>query len=277
LRELDDGLADFSEAVRLSPQEATFYRNRALLEGVQKEYEVALADASKSIELDGKDPVAYMCRARIKSALKDYKSSIIDYDKAIELNPKDSAAYSGRGAAKMYMDDFQNASADLEKALQLDPKNVVAYLARGWLKTKLGVTDDEVLADFERAVELSAQAPETRAMLAVFQYKNFRWVSALESCRKAIELGALGSTADMVRHYIWLIRTQKGEEADANLELEAYLESPQGAKTDEWEKCIARFLLGSLTESTFWPSPPPLRNARARSWASCATPFSMPG
>jgi tetratricopeptide (TPR) repeat protein len=251
LRKLDAALDDFNQAVALAPKEAVSYRNRALVEGAQKDYELALADVSKSIQLDAKDGMAYLLRGRIKTALKDYKAALPDFDQAIALNPKDATAYSARGTTRVDMDDFQSATADLEKALQLDPKSVVAYLGRGWLKAKLGGADDETLADFERAVALGGQSPETTAILAAFQYGFSKWVPALQNCRKALELGVFGSTADTMRHYIWLIRTQKGEMTDANMELETYLKSPQGAKAEEWEKCIARFLLGNLTESNF--------------------------
>ena len=250
LRKLDDALADFNKAVELSPQEAASYRNRAMVEGMQKEYELALADVSKSIELDGKDAKAYITRGHIKDALKDYKSAVVDFDKAVKLNPKDPAAYAVRGAAKMYLDEFESANADLEKALQLDPKTVTAYVARGCVKAKRGGDDAGALADLQRAVELGAQMPETHAMLGLFQYKFSQWDPALVNCRKALELGAVGNTAEL-RSYIWLIRAQTGEAADANREMEDYLQSLPAAKTNEWDASIARFLSGSLAESNF--------------------------
>ena len=87
-------------------------------------------------------------------------------------------------------------------------------------------------------------------MLGLFQYKFAHRIPALEQCRKALELGATTSIADL-RSYIWLIRVQGGEEADANRELEAYLKSLQGTKTNEWDASVARFLSGGLTESNF--------------------------
>jgi tetratricopeptide (TPR) repeat protein len=250
LRKLDDALADFNKAVELSPRDAASYRNRSLIEGLQKNYEAALADASKSIDLDRKDPLAYIYRGRIKNALKDYPAALEDCDKAVKLGPENPASYAIRGSVKMCMDDFEGASADVEKALQLDPMAVNAYLVRGCLKGKRGGDDDGALADLQRAVELGARAPETHTMLGLFQYKFSQWGPALEECRKALELGAVTGTADL-RSYIWLIRAQTGEEADANRELEIYLKSLPGAKTNEWDASVARFLSGSLAESNF--------------------------
>ncbi|TAL04539.1 MAG: tetratricopeptide repeat protein [Verrucomicrobia bacterium] len=250
LRHLDDALGDFNRAAELAPREATAYRNRAFVEGMQKEYELSVADTSKAIELDGRDPVSYLFRGRIKSALKEYASALADIDRAIQLNPKAPEAYSARGATRVYVNDFEGASADLEKALQLGPETVSAYVARGWLKAKRGGEDAGALADFEHAVALGTQAPETHAMLGLYQHRMSQWVPALANCRKALELGVLAGAVDL-RSCIWLIRTQNGEEADANKELEAYLNSLQGAKTNEWDASVARFLSGSLTESNF--------------------------
>jgi tetratricopeptide (TPR) repeat protein len=250
LRKLDEALDDFNKAAELEPNDATILRNRALLEGMQKEFELALADISKSIELGGKDAMAYQLRGRVESALKDYKAAVPDFDKAIALNPKDPMAYAGRSAVKVYTDDFDGASTDVEKALQLNPKSAIAYMTRGCLKAKRGGEVQGALADLARAVELSPDAPETHAMLGLFQYRFSQWDPALENCRKALQMHPLASTADL-RSYIWIIRAQKGEESEANQELEGYLSSLEGPKTNEWDASIARFLLGSLAESNF--------------------------
>ncbi len=249
-RELNDALADFNKAIELSPRESESFRNRAMVEGLQKEYELALADVSKSIDLNKRDASAYATRGRIQSALKDYKAALADFDKAIELNPKDSVAFSSRALASLLMDDFSSSAADLEKALQLNPQNVAAYVIRGLLKAKRGGEDDAALADFMHAVELGPQTPEAVGMLGLFQYKTSDWVSGLANCRKALALGALADKTEY-NSYIWLIRAQSGELPAANAELNDYLKSLQGAKTNEWSAIAARFFTGNLPETNF--------------------------
>jgi tetratricopeptide (TPR) repeat protein len=250
LRELDAALSDFNKAIELSPEESMAYRNRAQVEGLQKEFELALADASKAIKLDDHDAMAHIVRGRMKVALKDYQAALPDYDKAIELNPKDPTAYSARGLDRALMDDFDSAGTDLEKALQLDPKTATAFIARGFLKEKRGGQKDAALADFARAVELAPQIPETYGLLGLFEYKNSQWEPALANCRQALKLGALTSVSDL-HSCIWLIRAQSGEEAAANQELDTYLKSLAGTKTNEWSAHTARFFTGSLSESNY--------------------------
>jgi tetratricopeptide (TPR) repeat protein len=248
-REWDAALADFNQVIKVATNNAEAYRNRALVEAQQKEYELALADASRSIWLDPHDPNAYLIRGRIKSGLKDYPSAVADYDKAITLNPKDSTVYSARGLARVMLDDFDNAAADLEKALELNPRNVMAIMVNGLLKAKRG-QDEEALADFQRAVELAPQMPEPCGLLGLFQYKNSQWEPALANFHKSLNLGATADVGEM-HAYMWLIRTQSEEKDAANEELEAYLKSPDGAKTNEWGNITARFFLGNLPERDF--------------------------
>jgi tetratricopeptide (TPR) repeat protein len=249
LRRVDDALADFNQAIALCPFDAAAYRNRAMVETLHREYETAMADVSKAIDLDGKDPYTYAARGRIKNSLKDYKGAREDFDRAIELNGKDSNTYVSRAAANVYLDEFENANADLETAAKLGPESASAHVVRGFLEAKRG-DDEAALAEFEEGVALAPQMAETYMMLGLFQYRASRLAPALETCRKAMELHPLADTADL-RAYIWLIRAQTGEEKEANAELETFLKTLQGAKTNEWEASIARFFSGGLAESNF--------------------------
>ena len=250
MRDFNAALGDFNKAIRLASYDATFYRNRAMVEGMQTEYELALADASKSLELDKKDAVTWSLRGRVQSALKNYRAALADADKAIQLDPKDSGAYAARATAHLWQNEFASATADLETALRLNPKNATAFMVRGVLRARRGGEDDAALADFEHAVELAPQVPETHGMLGLFQYKVSKREPALANCRKALELGAITSLSSY-HSYIWLIRAQTGEEDAANKELEAYLKSLDKTKTNEWSAITARFLSGSLAESNF--------------------------
>jgi tetratricopeptide (TPR) repeat protein len=250
LRNLDDALSDFNKAIEINPYGASFYRDRAAVETGQTEYERALADASKSVELDKEDAMAWALRGRIQCALKNYRDAVEDADKAIQLSPKESIAYTGRATARMCMNEFDSSAADLEKALQLNPKNPSAFVIRGVLRAKHGGQDDAALADLEHAVELAPTEPGPYGTLGLFQYKVSKWEPALANCRKALEMGAIASVSSY-HSYIWLIRAQSGEEEAANKELEAYLNSLDRTKTNEWSATTARFFSGSLPESNF--------------------------
>jgi tetratricopeptide (TPR) repeat protein len=250
LRDFDAALEDFDQAIEMASYDAAVYRNRATVEGMQTDYEPALADASKSLDLDAKDSLTWALRGRIQCALRNYQAAVTNEERSIQLNPKDSNAYAARATARMCMNQFASSAADLETALQLNPTNATAFLIRAVVSAKRGGEDDAALADFEHAVELAPQAPETHGMLGLFQYKGSNWEPALANCRKALQLGAIASVSSY-NSYIWLIRAQSGEEKTANKELEAYLNSLDNTKTNEWSAITARFLSGSLSESNY--------------------------
>jgi tetratricopeptide (TPR) repeat protein len=252
LRDLDAALADCNTAIKVSekfPSSAS-YRNRAIVKTLRQEYESALDDASRAVELGPREPTAYACRGRVQSALKDYRGALADFNRAIELNPKDPSAYSSRAAASILLNEFSNGSADLEKALELDPKNANAFLFRGVLEAKRGGRDEAALADFQHAVELAPQTPEARGLLGVFQYRVSQWEPSLTNCRKALTLGATRNVGDFCA-CIWLIRAQSSDEKGGNQELEAYLNSLSGPKTNDWSAITARFFIGGVTETNY--------------------------
>ncbi len=63
-------------------------------------------------------------------------------------------------------------------------------------------------------------------------------------------MGALTSLASY-HSYIWLIRAQSGQEPAATEELEAYLQSVDSSKTNDWSAITARFFTGKLPESNY--------------------------
>jgi len=247
LRDRNDALNDFNKVVELTPREATAYRNRAAVEVMKKECEKAMADISKAIELDDHDAFSYNIRGHIKITLKDFPGALVDFNKVVELTPRDGAAYANRGSVKLQSDDFEGARADLEMAYQLTPNSALLFVNRGFLKEKSG-DPYGALADFKRAIELAPQVPEPYACLGLLQYNLSQWTLALENIRKALELDP---AIDDARPYIWLIRSQTGEENDANIEMDGYVKSMPGEKTNDWPASIARFLAGNLSESNF--------------------------
>ncbi len=120
-------IADYDAALRLDPNLAHTYLNRALALKGEGEYARALADANKSLELAPADPVALRGRgdiyvARGKRAEGDLDAAIADYTEAIRLDPRDSIAYRHRGLAYEAKGDGGHASDDYNMVIQLRAK-----------------------------------------------------------------------------------------------------------------------------------------------------------
>ena len=52
-------IADLTEAIRLDPENASYYNGRGIVHGESKKYDQALADFAEAIRIAPEDPVAY--------------------------------------------------------------------------------------------------------------------------------------------------------------------------------------------------------------------------
>ena len=74
----DKAIADFTEAIRLDPKNATAYSLRGLSYADKGEYDKAIADFTEAIRLNQTQPVFYVSRARAYRALGDEAKAASD-------------------------------------------------------------------------------------------------------------------------------------------------------------------------------------------------------
>lgn len=79
---LDDALSDFNAVIRINPCLAEPYANRAVVQKIREEYELAKADLDKAISLKNDFFEAYFNRAIVHARLGDYTAAMQDFDKA---------------------------------------------------------------------------------------------------------------------------------------------------------------------------------------------------
>jgi Flp pilus assembly protein TadD len=99
---------------------------RKVSEDDRTAYDNAIADFSQVIKLRPNDASAYRERGNAYADRGDYDRAIADYNQAIKLDPDYATAYTGRGAAYGGKKDYGRARVDSEKALQLDPNDATA-------------------------------------------------------------------------------------------------------------------------------------------------------
>jgi regulator of sirC expression with transglutaminase-like and TPR domain len=78
-------LADYNDALRLSPNHAQYYYNRAATKASMNDLQGALADYNKFLEYRPEDNAAYTDRGMVRLGLTDTAGACQDWHKAASL------------------------------------------------------------------------------------------------------------------------------------------------------------------------------------------------
>ena len=115
----EEAKADYTEAIKLNPQDAENYVSRGACHFALEAYGAAIEDCEKAIDLDPDDANAYHLRGNCHVKLEEYEAAIEYYNQAIKLNPEDDFAYNNRGFCHFQLQQYQKALADNTKAIDL--------------------------------------------------------------------------------------------------------------------------------------------------------------
>jgi tetratricopeptide (TPR) repeat protein len=207
--EYERAIADFSEAIRLKPDYALAYKDRGIAWAGKGDRVRAIADYSEAIRLDPKQVRAYVARSASWRNRGDYDRAIADANEAIRLNPEYAGAYLARGNAWRSKGDKGRMMADFSEALRLDPENPLANNVLAW---ELAVSRDDAVRDGQRAVRYARKACELKD-----------WKDAFYLDTLAAALAAVGNFREAIR---WQERALEDPElsqsAQARLRLELY-------------------------------------------------------
>lgn len=168
-----EAVKDYSQAIKLKPNEASYYFLRGFdLDRVQQTNR-AVADYTRGIELDPKNAAAYSQRALFYSTLDKSEAAFDDYTKALELTDSDADRlfYKGQratllsGLATQYEVDrnYPKALAVLARWIKLEPDDQTALVQRAQLYEEMKLPQ-KAKEDYAKALKVgSIQNPETYA------------------------------------------------------------------------------------------------------------------
>jgi tetratricopeptide (TPR) repeat protein len=120
----------FGKELKRSPTART-YAIRATIWYEKHDYDKAIADWSEAIRLEPNQPSAYVERGSVWFDKKEYDKAISDYTEVIRLNPKSGVAYGNRGSAWWAKEEYDRAIPDYVEALRFDPGHAFDYIHRG--------------------------------------------------------------------------------------------------------------------------------------------------
>jgi len=125
LGDMDRAMADLDAAIRTRPNEL-FHAKRGGWYEARRDFAPALADYTEAIRLSPVPSVAYGRRIHAYRAMGDFDRALADCDTVIALVPKSPAYRVLRGDVYRQKGDLDRAIADYREALRLDPNNRLA-------------------------------------------------------------------------------------------------------------------------------------------------------
>ena len=147
-------LADFTEAVRLAPNDPLLWRHRAEFRRKRLgQITGAVEDATRAIELDPEWALARYERGEGHRLLGDWERAIEDDTLALCLNPEKGRYWRARGNVWLESGHPERALSDYSQALKRDETVAGTWVARGHAHSQLGQVR-EALEDFAKALQL---------------------------------------------------------------------------------------------------------------------------
>ena len=153
----DLAIGDNNTALRMDPDCAPVYTGRGTCYSLIGEFDRAIADFSEFIRLMPGDRKGYYNRGNAFLSLRMYDEAIEDFDSTVELDEKYAVAFDCRGSAYFFKGDYHQAIADHSTAIDLGPGNSTYYYNRGTDYMAVG-DPDSAIADYTVAIVLDSNS-----------------------------------------------------------------------------------------------------------------------
>jgi tetratricopeptide (TPR) repeat protein len=116
---------------------STVYQQRGYAAASDQRYPDAITDYSEALKLTPQDVRIYEQRAAVEMKIRDFDKALADYSEVIKLKPNEVRYYNYRAYIYEVKDDLQNSMADTEKVLKMDANNQDAKARKQRLEQKL--------------------------------------------------------------------------------------------------------------------------------------------
>jgi tetratricopeptide (TPR) repeat protein len=126
---------------------------KALSSAQRGAFDRAIADYTQALRLDPDNADAYLERGDAYANIGDPDKAIADYTAALRIDPNFAAAYVSRGLAYGDKGMHDRAIEDYTAALRIDPNLAVTYNNRGLAYYKKGM-NDRAIEDYNAALRI---------------------------------------------------------------------------------------------------------------------------
>ena len=207
--ELEKGLKDLEEAVRLDSMNAKAYTLRAIAHTRRGDYDVAKNDITTAIELN-KDVLdterlsLVFNRARISVAARQYDDAKNDLDKVVPRFPHEASVIFYRAMTNMLMGNRDQARTDADQSMLADCYVRTSYSYPRWLP--IGV--DSYASHIRRQEELDSGNADYWHLLGIAHLLEEDEEAAVNALSRAIAIRpayAKGFRDRAYAYYRWMI------------------------------------------------------------------------
>jgi tetratricopeptide (TPR) repeat protein len=219
-------IESLSQAIGITPEDATLFRMRADVYSLQGENANARADFSTAVRLAPQDPDLYNFRGYFLMGQGLGADARADFDKAISINPKHAAALNNRGLLSLAGQDYKTAVADFSLAIDADRSLSDAWNNRGFAHMKLNELD-KAMADIKQALHLKEDYVTAWNNCGLVAMQQEKFADAEKSFARAMEVDPMD--ARWVNHH----RT-------ALIKQNRFAEAQQDASKIEWINQLSR-------------------------------------
>lgn len=210
-RSAEKRLADYNDAVKLSPRDPDARRARALFHFNQGKSDEGLADVDAAIKINPKDAKSHMLRGLALAAARKFEDSLASLTKAVELEPQSPLPYEQRARVYLLQSKGKEALDDVNKALSVGQPTAALLLLRAGAHQALG-DDEKALEDIDTILKFQPglpQAVRARAALLAGTGKITEAITDLESLLK----GGQNDTAVMLQIGMLYLADKKADKA----------------------------------------------------------------
>ncbi len=187
-QDYQQAVTNFTQALKLNPQEVKAYVNLGNARYNLNDYEGALANYNQALKLNPQEVKAYVNRGNAYYMLadyssdpdKEYKQAIADFNTAINIDKNDAEAYIRRGIVRFEitkyinnsLQEYQKSIADFTEAIKINSSKVDAYFQRGLVRYQLAQYSSNYAAEYKQAIADFTEALKINPRMAKVYLKR---------------------------------------------------------------------------------------------------------
>lgn len=188
-----EALADYNNGLKIKPDQAKTLNSRAklyfTLASNADTLNLALADYSRAIELDPDNGEYYINRGATYARLGYINQGLKDINTGLNLKPDHAAGYANRYVINSQLGNFNEALQDITSYLALNPYDPDFIYERASVKLKLGINDNSILEDFNKAISINPNKGIYHYRKCILLLNNNRIEEARTAYNTALKLG----------------------------------------------------------------------------------------